>query len=94
MNNHSYKKTASFLKLVGEETRLKILTTLITSKGKLCVNEVAKRIGMSQSATSHQLSRLEKARIIAPQTAGQKSCYILLDTVEAKQAFALLNLFK
>lgn len=83
-------KTASsgreLLKLLSSETRFGLLKTLLENEqhgGKLCVNDLADAIDMTHSATSHQLSRLEKARVIEAERCGQMVCYQLADTTEA-----------
>ena len=50
---------STFFKALSDETRLKILFALLES-GK-CVMHISERVGMSQSAVSHQLSILRRS---------------------------------
>lgn len=53
---------SSLIKLVGEESRLKILCIL--KQGHHCVSEIEKHIKQSQSLISHHLKDLKEAGII------------------------------
>jgi len=67
-------------KILASETRFKILSLLTERGGDLCVNEIAYEIGMSQSATSHQLLKLEDRGVVSPVRDGQNICYHLTDS--------------
>lgn len=58
-------------------TRLNIL--YILKKQALTVTEVSERLGISQSATSHQLRRLKFARLVRDERQGRKVIYGLTD---------------
>ena len=58
-----------FFKAMADETRLKILFTLLES-GK-CVMHISERVGMSQSAVSHQLSILRRADLVKVSRSGK-----------------------
>ena len=47
---------AEFFKLMGDSTRIKIM--LVLEQGKLCVNDISKKLNMTKSAVSHQLKLL------------------------------------
>lgn len=71
-------ETASaFLKLVGDPTRLKILSAL--KARELCVCDLAAVVGLSESAVSHQLRLLRSGRVVAFRKAGRVAYYRLLD---------------
>ncbi len=71
-------ETASaFLKLVGDPTRLKILSAL--KARELCVCDLAAVVGLSESAVSHQLRLLRAGRVVAFRKAGRVAYYRLLD---------------
>ena len=46
-------KAAEFFRVVGDETRMKILCTI--AGGELCVNDIAAEVVMTKSAVSHPL---------------------------------------
>lgn len=80
MNTHSeemIKKAASFFKVVGDETRMKILCAI--SEGELCVNDIASAVGMTKSAVSHQLKLLKDEALIKPRRDGKNIFYSLDD---------------
>jgi len=62
-------------KILSSKTRFKILSLLLTSKKDVCVKEIAHEIGISHSATSHQLSKLEGLGILKSFRSGQTICY-------------------
>lgn len=64
-------------KLLSCKTRLLILAELSAQPQGRCVNDLAERIHMSHSATSHQLAALEKAGVVACTRDGQTMCYTL-----------------
>jgi len=71
---------SSLLKLVGEESRLKILCIL--RQGKHCVCEVEEHLGLSQSLISHHLKDLKDAKLIVDEKKGQRIYYLLTDKGE------------
>lgn len=58
-------------------TRLNILYVL--KKQVLTVTEISEKLGISQSATSHQLRRLKFARLVKDERQGRKVIYTLTD---------------
>lgn len=88
MNVSSYKccipKTNEFeqvgslsamLKLVGEESRLKLLCLL--RQGEHCVCEMLEHFEMSQSLISHHLSDLKEAGLVQVRKDGRQVYYTL-----------------
>ncbi len=73
------------LKIAADETRFKILALIMQSKSTLCVSEISAKINMSQSATSHQLAKLETAGVLQSVRHGQNICYTLKDGESAKK---------
>jgi len=65
----------SLLKLVGEESRLKLLCILL--KGNHCVCEMIKHVNLSQSLISHHLKDLKDAGIITDEKKGLRVYYSL-----------------
>lgn len=66
---------SSLLKLVAEESRLKLLCIL--SSGEHCVCEIIEHVGMSQSLVSHHLSDLKEAGLVADDKRGLRVYYSL-----------------
>ena len=87
MNTCSYMSvtnTVALLKLISSETRFKIFTILARpAKNTVCVKEIARHIGKTHSATSHQLSKLEEKGFVQGSRCGQTICYQLTHTPEA-----------
>lgn len=72
---------SSLLKLVGEESRLKLLCLL--RQGEHCVCEMLEHFDMSQSLISHHLSDLKEAGLIIDRKEGRQVFYSL--TSEGKK---------
>ena len=53
---------ADLFKVFGDPTRVRILFALFQQEA--CVQEIANRLGMTQSAISHQLRILKQARLV------------------------------
>lgn len=90
MNMNSYKccqpNTTEFkqvsnlsrlLKLVGEESRLKLLCLL--NHGEHCVCKILEHFTMSQSLVSHHLSDLKEAGLINDRKNGRQVFYSLTE---------------
>ncbi|MFH0952438.1 MAG: winged helix-turn-helix domain-containing protein [Patescibacteria group bacterium] len=67
-------KKCSLCFLLSDPTRLKIMLALQKHK-ELCVSDLAKIIGLSISAISHQLDKLEKLDAVTSRKTGQNVCY-------------------
>ena len=70
-------RMSAFFKAMADETRLKILCTLLES-GK-CVMHISEHVGMSQSAVSHQLSILRGADLVKVSRSGKNQVYSISD---------------
>jgi ArsR family transcriptional regulator, arsenate/arsenite/antimonite-responsive transcriptional repressor len=68
---------SSLLKLVGEESRLKILCIL--RQGQHCVCEIEKHVQLSQSLISHHLKDLKAAGLIIDEKKGLSVYYSLTE---------------
>jgi len=79
MNSYSCRvaSLSSLLKLVGEESRLKILCIL--KQGQHCVCEIEKDLNQSQSLISHHLSDLKEAGLVIDEKKGLWSHYSLTE---------------
>ena len=70
-------KLSDFFKVLSDPTRLRILTELLGSA--LCVMHISERVGMSQSAVSHQLALLRKANLVKVTRKGKSLIYSISD---------------
>lgn len=68
---------SAFFKVMGDPTRLRILTELLG--GSLCVMHISERVGMSQSAISHQLAILRQADLVRVTRTGKHLIYSISD---------------
>ena len=68
---------AAAFKAISHPTRVRILRAL--SGGELCVCEVSEVLGLSVSATSHQLSLLKTQRLVRSRSEGKLVHYSLGD---------------
>lgn len=68
---------AGLFKTLGDPTRLRILSAL--AKSEFCVCDLAELIGLSQSATSHQLRVLRNSKLIKYRRDGKMVYYSLED---------------
>ncbi len=64
-------------RVLGDPTRVRILDTL--SRAELCVSDLAARLGVTESAVSHQLRLLRGARIVRARRDGRMIFYALDD---------------
>ena len=69
------RKVASLHGALGDPSRLKILLAL--SRGELCVCDVSHVVGLSISATSHQLRLLRNLDLVSYRTDGKMAYYSL-----------------
>ena len=68
---------ADIFKVFGDSTRIKILIALFESE--LCVGDLARLLGLSQSAVSHQLKTLKEAKLVKFRREGKIIFYSLDD---------------
>ena len=68
---------AELYKIFGDSTRIKILYTLFTEERG--VGDIARLLGMTMSAISHQLRILKQARLVKPRREGKMVYYVLAD---------------
>ncbi|PIY96442.1 MAG: transcriptional regulator [Candidatus Kerfeldbacteria bacterium CG_4_10_14_0_8_um_filter_42_10] len=85
INSHS-----DWCSVMSDPTRIKILLA-IRKYQDLYVSDIARLLGMSISAVSHQLSGLEKTGVVSRKKTGQAVCYrikvkskFFLDCIDAK----------
>ena len=79
-NTNEFKQVSELsilLKLVGEESRLKLLCLL--RQGEHCVHEMLEHFDMSQSLVSHHLSDLKEVDLITDRKDGRQVFYSLTE---------------
>ena len=69
---------AELFKVFGDSTRIRILYVLFESE--LCVCGIAEVLGMTQSAISHQLQVLKRAKLVKYRREGKTIFYSLADS--------------
>ena len=77
MAEETLLELAGFFKVIGDPTRIKILTALFVSE--MCVCDIAAALSMSQSAISHQLRVLKQAKLVKFRRDGKVVYYSLDD---------------
>ena len=77
LSDEKIEELAEFFKMFGDSTRLRILLTL--SEGEINVQGLEEKLGMSQSAISHQLRLLKRLRLVKGRREGQYIYYSLDD---------------
>ena len=87
-------RTTTSFKLLSDPTRVRILCLLYKSKDGMCVNEIAEDISISQSAISHQLSKLEDRGVVHSFREGQSVCYRLAHTSFVKELISVMLTFQ
>ncbi|RIH85852.1 Transcriptional repressor SmtB [Meiothermus luteus] len=71
------QRASELLKAITDPTRMRILSAL--QMGELCVSELSRVVGMSESAVSHQLRVLRNTRLVAGRREGRLVYYRLAD---------------
>jgi len=69
---------AELYKMFGDSTRIKILWAL--NESELCVCDLAALLNMTQSAISHQLRLLKRAKLVRNRREGKNVFYALDDS--------------
>ena len=68
---------ADFFKILGDSTRMSILFAI--DKGPMCVCDIAKLLGMTKSAVSHQVKILRANDLVIYKKQGKNVIYSLAD---------------
>ena len=79
LENSVVTRLASFFKVMGDETRVKIIYALLQKE--MCVSELAQVVDMNitQSAVSHQLRQLKSEGLVKSRREGKNIFYSLDD---------------
>jgi ArsR family transcriptional regulator, lead/cadmium/zinc/bismuth-responsive transcriptional repressor len=68
---------AETFRMLGDVTRVRILDAL--TRAELCVQDIARRLDLTESAVSHQLRLLRGMRLVRPRRSGRQIFYTLDD---------------
>ena len=68
---------AETFRMLGDPTRVRILDAL--GEGELCVGDIARVVGLSESAVSHQLRLLRTLRLVRARREGRQAYYAVDD---------------
>ena len=71
------QSVADTFRVLGDPTRVRILDAL--AEGELCVQNLAARVGISESAVSHQLRLLRTMRLVRVRREGRLAFYAVDD---------------
>lgn len=77
INDDTLYRLADLFKVFGDPTRIRILYAL--SVEELCVQDIADRLSMTQSAISHQLRILKQSALVKFRRDGKTIYYSLAD---------------
>ena len=72
--HENYKTVTRVLKAIGSQSGARIFALLGGVK-EMCVSDIAGRTGLSVSATSHQLQRMESAGLVESWRDSRTICY-------------------
>ena len=78
INDDTLYRLADLFKVFGDPTRIRILYAL--SVEELCVQDIADRLSMTQSAISHQLRVLKQMSLVKFRRDGKTIFYYLADS--------------
>ncbi len=87
-------ESMKIIKVLCNPNRFIILLLLLEIKEDICVNEIAEKVGISQSLASHQLAYLEARGIIKSIRMGKTICYELSNISLTKKAIKIIKLLK
>lgn len=95
MSAVSITTVSDIFKMLSDPTRLRIFILLFSSKKReLCVSDIAKKIGASHSATSHQLAKLEQFGLVVCYRRGQMVCYRMKKKKICRQIQKMIGIIK
>ena len=84
LDNEFISEISTFFKILGDNTRVKILFAL--DHNEMCVCDIANVLNMTKSSISHQLSYLKDLNIVKSRKSG-KEVYYSLDDEHVKEVF-------
>src|SRR5258708_40051993 len=75
LSDDSAAALAETFRALGDLTRVRMLDAL--ARTELCVQDLAARLNLTESAVSHQLRLLRNMRLVRPRRAGRVGVYAL-----------------
>ena len=84
LDNEFITEISTFFKILGDNTRVKILFAL--DHNEMCVCDIANVLNMTKLSISHQLSYLKDLNIVKSRKSG-KEVYYSLDDEHVKEVF-------
>jgi DNA-binding transcriptional ArsR family regulator len=85
-------QTAAAFRLLADPTRCRMLLLLSRHPEGMCVSEISEALDMSQSATSHQLGKLERNGVLSSYREGQMICYEISSSMRSKAIIKVLKI--
>lgn len=82
------------LRMLSNANRLSIMKLILNAKNDYCVHELSEAIGISQSATSHQLAYLETHGVVKSVRMGKTKCYMPTHSALTKKLARVINSLK
>lgn len=67
---------------------------ILNAKNDYCVHELSEAIGMTQSATSHQLAYLEARGLVKSVRTGKTKCFMPTNSTLTRKILAVINSLK
>lgn len=77
LDDNLFSKVGNFFKIIGDDTRLRILYAL--DNNEMCVCDIANLLNMTKSAVSHQLKLLKENGLVKSKKIGREVYYRLDD---------------
>ena len=71
------EKLAQYFKALSDPTRLRLIKLLQEQQGALCVNALARKLGVTQSAVSQHLRTLKQIGLVQSERRGNHVHYFL-----------------
>jgi len=87
-----YSNLARFLRIIGDDNRLRILYLL--EKGEKCVCEISPQLGLAQNLTSSHLKVLLDFKLLTVRRDWKKNFYAINQKTFKKYNLLLSNLLK
>ncbi|MFA6393416.1 MAG: metalloregulator ArsR/SmtB family transcription factor [Patescibacteria group bacterium] len=87
-----FANLAKFLRIIGEDNRLKILCLL--KDGEHCVCEIVENLGLPQNLISAHLKALKDLKLVENRQEGKRVYYSICKTAFKKYESLLINFLK
>ena len=84
-------KSAQSFRILSDPTRLKILVELFRHRDGMCVGDIAGSVGITHSAASHQLAKLEANDVVSCERDGKNMCYKVCKTALTQKLKKAIN---